>query len=238
MCIAIGVVANSLSDLSNQVTQDNDLLIDMADWLVNDSVRPDSPLYRGRGEEKRLAALNEMLVVGGSAWAVDRDLPGLSLRVSDEERQTYEAATATEDTATAYLREAWAAAWGVSPNGDLACAKAIDALEAAFRREVCPNNDGASLGEIARDLSAKPEKWSARFGDARPRSDERRRPNAGVSLLSEGFGVIFAANHRHGTTDEHSTNSLDDGRDAVTLAAALIAMQRRGFLTRDGDGHR
>lgn len=235
MCVAIGVVANSLADLSKQVSEDHDLLIDMADWLVSDAVKPDSSLYKGRGEGKRLATLDEMLMIGGSAWAVDRDLPGLSLRVSDEERQVYETATATEDTATAYLREAWAAAWGVSPNGDLACAKAVDALEAAFRREVCPNNDGASLGEIARDLRAKPKTWSARFDDARPRSDDRRRPNAGVSLLSKSLGVIFAANHRHGATDEHSTNSLDDGRDAVTLATALIAMQRRGFLERTAE---
>ena len=232
MCVAVGIAAATVDDLRKQVAAEHDLLIDMADWLIRDSLRSSvSPYDVGQANE-RLAALGAMLESGGSAWKVDRSPPGLSLRVSNAERDAFAQATSVDDPATAYLREAWSAAWGVTKNGDLAHAKAVNALEAAFRREVTPRDDSASLGVIARDLRVKPEKLSARFDDARPQSDERRRPHAGALLLEKSLGIIFAANHRHAGADEHVKNSLDDGRDAVTLAAALIAMQRRGFLKR------
>lgn len=238
MCVAVGITGSWIGDLRQQVESEPDLLIDLVDWLISERLRAlanHDHEYNANRVENWLASVEQLLDTGGSAWTVDRGLPGLSLRVSNEERATYDVATSVADSATDYLREAWAAAWGVSPNGDLAYAKAVDALEAAFRREVCPKDDGASLGEIARDLGAKPEKWAARLADARPQSDDRRRPHAGVSLLGESLGIIFSANHRHGATDDHLKNSLDDGRDAVTMAAALIAMQRRGFLRRASD---
>ena len=68
--------------------------------------------------------------------------------------------------------------------------------------------------------------------DARDASDARRRADAGVSLIESVAGTIFAGNHRHAGAGTHAVNSLDDGRDAVTLAVALIAIQRRGFVTR------
>ena len=251
MCLELDIDAATFDGVDKAIKRKPALLLRIVDWLVRDvyrrllvAERAHNPYGLTIGDQKdyqakrkaevlrHINALQRLLSSGNSAWTVDRTIRGLAQRLSSEEQAAYETAISEGDAATAYLHEAWVAAWGVSPNGDLAYAKAVDALEAAFRREVCPNDDGASLGEIARDLRAKPEKWSARLDDARPRSDDRRRPNAGVSLLSKSLGVIFAANHRHGATDEHSTNSLDDGRDAVTLAAALIAMQRRRFLER------
>lgn len=251
MCLELDIDAATFDDINEALKRKPALLLRILDWLVRDAHQRlliaerarnpygvtvgDHKVYRAKLKadvQRDINVLQGLLSSGNSAWTIDHAIRGLAHRLSSEERTTYETAISGGDVAAAYLQEAWAAAWGVLPNGDLACAKAVDALEAAFRREVCPNDDGASLGKIARDLRAKPEKWSARLDDARPRSDERRRPNAGVSLLSKSLGVIFAANHRHGATDEHSTNSLDDGRDAVTLATALIAMQRRGFLVR------
>ena len=68
--------------------------------------------------------------------------------------------------------------------------------------------------------------------DARDASDARRRADAGVSLIESVAGTIFAGNHRHAGAGIHVVNSLNDGRDAVTLAVALIAIQRRDFVTR------
>ena len=258
LCLELDIDAATLSDVHRELDQRPALLLRIIDWLVraaytrlrravNSPVRlnPIEQMQvrlvgdveterarRIRSVRREIEDLEGLLTSGNSAWTVDPTARGLAQRLSDEEQATFEAATEVGDDATAYLREAWAAAWGVSSNGDLAYAKAVDALEAAFRTEVCPKNDGASLGDIARDLGAKPEKWSARLTDARPQSDERRRPNAGVSLLSESLGIIFSANHRHAGADGYVKNTLDDGRDAVTLAAALIAMQRRGFLER------
>ena len=252
LCLELGIDAATFSDVHRELYQRPALLLRIVDWLVRDAYArlqraANSPVPfpvvlagqakayregRARPVQREIDDLEELLASGNSAWTVDPTVRGLAQRLSDEEQATFEAATEVGDSATAYLREAWGAAWGVSSNGDLAYAKAVDALEAAFRTEVCPKNDGASLGDIARDLDAKSAKWSARLTDARPQSDDRRRPHAGVTLLSESLGIIFSANHRHGSTDAHLKNTLDDGRDAVTLAAALIAMQRRGFLER------
>ena len=263
LCLELDIDVATLEDIQRQLDQQPTLLLRIIDWLVraayarlqhaaNSPVRPTrieqmqimlggdvetERARRIRSARREINDLEGLLASGNSTWTVDPTVRGLAQRLSDEEQATFEAATEVGDSATAYLREAWAAAWGVSSNGDLAYSKAVDALEAAFRTEVCPKNDGASLGEIARDLDVKSEKWSARLTDARPQSDDRRRPHAGVTLLSESLGIIFSANHRHGSTDAHLKNTLDDGRDAVTLAAALIAMQRRGFLKRvEGQG--
>ena len=237
MCVALGIAASSEVDLIRKVNSQPDILIDMVDWLVREHVLATLEPYGlqpSRLQEVRawLAYLVDMLESGGSAWTVDLDRPGLTQRVSAAERDDFDRATAVDDPAAEYLREAWAAAWGVSPDGELAYDKAIKALEAMFRPVVIPKNPGASLGEIARDLRAKPGKWRARMEDARDASDTRRRTDAGVSLIESVAGTIFAGNHRHAGAGAHAANSLDEGRDAVTLAVALIAIQRRGFVTR------
>ena len=251
MCVELKVSANTLQDLDAFIGRHHDRLLRVIDWLVREETKPlaqrlaaerpfhvtpddwaahlDDERHRFR---RQFAPLEELLSRGGSAWHVDVDPAGLFERVTDAEISGLKQATSAGDPAARYLLEGWEAAWGLNPDGEKAHDRAIKALEAAFRCEVCPKNDGASLGDIARDLGAKPEKWSARLTDARPQSDDRRRLHAGVSLLSESLGIIFSANHRHGTTDAHSKNTLDDGRDAITLAVALIAMQRRGFLRR------
>ena len=239
MCVALRVAASRVGDLRGAVSSQPNVLIDMIDWLVLEHVSTTHSAH-GYGIEPSalqdvrawFARLEHLLESGGSAWTVDLDLPGLVQRVSAAERDDFDRATAVDDPAAEYLREAWAAAWGVSPDGELAYDKAIKALEAMFRPVVAPKNAGATLGQIVGDLDAKPEKWSVRMDDARPADHRKRRPNAGVSLIETVAGSIFAANHRHAGAGIHVVNSLDDGRDAVTLAVALIAMQRRGFVTR------
>ena len=239
MCVAVRIAAPTVQELSRKVILQPDILIDMLDWLVGEHAsathHPNGvPLQRSDLQDvvAGLARLENLLGSGGSAWTVDVRLPGLVQRVSAGERDDFDHATAVEDAAATYLREAWAAAWGVSPNGELAYDKAIKALEAMFRPVVAPKNAGATLGQIAGHLSDKPEKWSARMDDARDASNARRRAHAGVSLIESVAGTVFAGNHRHAGAGTHAANSLDEGRDAVTLAVALIAIQRRGFVTR------
>ena len=252
LCLELDINAATLSDVHRELYQRPALLLRIIDWLVRaayarlqraaNSPAPFQVVLAGqvkayregraRPVRREIDDLEELLASGNSAWTVDPTVRGLAQRLSDEEQATFEAATEVDDPATDYLREGWAAAWGLNPDGGKAYDRAIKALEAAFRREVTPNHEGASLGEISRDLCAKPGKWSARLSDARPPSDDRRRPDAGVRLLAKSLGIVFSANHRHAGTDEHVENTLNDGRDAVTLAVALIAMQRRGFLER------
>ena len=179
MCVALGIAASTVDQLGRIVGSQPDVLIDMIDWLVREHLSPTRDPYQFHPPGMRdvrawLDHLDNLLESGGSAWTVDLELPGLAQRVSAAERNDLHQATSVEDAATEYLREAWAAAWGISPEGESAYDKAIKALEAMFRPVVAPKNAGASLGEIARDLRANPGKWSVRMDDGRPATDSRR----------------------------------------------------------------
>jgi len=240
MCVAIGVAAPIASDLGKRIAENPDLLIDMADWLVGEAVRTigtrDRLFSLSSQMDESLAELDALLESGGSAWTVDKDRPGLSLRVSSEELDAFSQATSVDDPITDYLREAWVAAWGLNPDGEKAHDRAIKALEATFRDVVAPGYPGAKLNDIANYLYDKPEKWTARLQDALPASVRKGRSDHGVEIVESIARGVFAADCRHAGIEGYTANDLDDGRDAVTLAAALIAMQRRGFLRRVDEG--
>lgn len=251
MCLTLDVDAGSFEALRGSLNRDRGLLVDMIDWLIGEVIGDSAEEVRlhastgegtfsseGRRFLRDLDNLEELLVLGNSAWAVDLTIPGLAQRLSDEERGAYYEAVSVNDPVAEYLREGWQAAWGTKPNGEVAHDKAIKALEAMFRQVVAPNNPSAKLNDIANHLRDKPEKWTARLQNALHSSGRTSQSDPGVAIVESVVRSVFAANYRHAGVDGHAANDLDDGRDAITLVAALIAMQRRGFLTRDGDGHR
>ena len=179
-----------------------------------------------------IVRLETLLREGRSGWLAGVDPPGLVQRVSDEERRGYQDAIAGGDVAAKHLQAAWRAAWGVEEDGQKAFNEAIKALEAAFRPVATPKDPGATLSNIAQCLYDKPDKWQARLADARPASSGGKGDSAGIQALAHLLRVTVAANRRHAAEGAHSQNSLDDGRDAVSLAVAFVAMQRRSFLQR------
>ena len=185
-----------------------------------------------QGTPPAIVRLETLLKEGRSGWQAGVDPPGLVRRVGDEERREYQAATACEDVAAKHLQAAWRAAWGIDEDGQKAFDEAVKALEATFRPVAAPNDPGATLSKIGHYLDAKPDKWQARLADARPASSGGKGDSAGVQALAHLLRVTVAANRRHAAEGAHSQNSLDDGRDAVSLAVALVAMQRRSFLRR------
>ena len=245
MCLTLGVDADSLQTLVGLASRDHGLLVDMIDWLIDEIIGDNAGAVRlqvstgngalsseGRQLLRDLDELEELLVLGNSAWAVDLTVPGLVQRLSDEEQATFEAATEVGDDATDYLREGWAAAWGLNPDGEKAHDRAIKALEAMFRDVVAPDYPGAKLNDIANYLRDKPEKWTGRLQNALPASVRKGRSDHGVEIVESIARGVFAADCRHAGIEGHTANDPDDGRDAITLAVALIAMQRRGFLRR------
>lgn len=247
MCAELRIVANNEEELKRAVDADNDLLIDMVDWLVNRALSPldleqrrkaaspefddDSGQSRvGRSRFPSLRQLDQWLSVGGSAWTVDADGACLTQRVSVELRETYVAATEADDDASKYLRAGWKAAWGVSPSSDLAHENAVNALEALFRSVVTPDESDATLGKIVSVLRDRPSKWRARLEDLRSPDNKSRTSDAGVLFVEAALRVVFQSDYRHAKAKGASEHTDEDGRDAVTIAAALIALQRRGFL--------
>lgn len=255
LCLELGIDAATLSDVHRELYQRPALLLRIIDWLVRAAYArlqraANSPVpiqivlswqvkayreSRVRSVQREIDELEGLLTSGNSAWTVDSTVRGLAQRLSDEEQATFEAATEVDDDATDYLREGWAAAWGLNPDGEKAHDRAIKALEATFRDVVAPKDPGAKLNDIANHLRDKPDKWTGRLQDALPASVNKGRSDHGVEIVESIVRGVFAADCRHAGIEGYTANDPDDGRDAITLAAALIAMQRRGFLRRVED---
>lgn len=247
MCAQLWIVANNEAELKRAVDADNDLLIDMVDWLVNrelsrldlegrreaasrESDGDSAQSLFGRSQHPSLQQLDQWLSEGGSAWTVDADGACLTQRVNLELRETYATATEADDDASKYLRAGWKAAWGVSPSSDLAHENAVNALEALFRPVVTPKEPDATLGKIISCLEAKPSKWRARLEDRRSPEGSRRTSDAGVLFVTNALQTVFQSDYRHAAAEGSPPHTEEDGCDAITIAAAVIALQRRGFL--------
>ena len=246
MCLQLRRRARDLGDLIGLVNQDPDLLIDIADWIVRDRVATlrrlqltarEEPSWEASEKERwaseyveeSLSALEAILSAGGSAWTVDGDDGALLLRVSAEEREILGQATAEDDSASTYLKEGWAAAWQVKPDGQVAMDKAVKALEAAFCPVATPNDPSPSLGKAANALEVGSAKWCVRFEPALSKNASKREIDPVLGLAHQ-LRMVFQAQHRH-ASEGALENTLEEGRDAITLAVSLVALQRRGFLS-------
>ena len=236
MCLDLGLDVSNSAELYSHVLENRDVLIDMVDWLVHEALSGWPPAERAeRLQENRslagsIESLKRSLEIGGSSWRVDIPAARLTQGASDGEREMYAIAVKLDDPISGHLRKGWAAAWGVKPDGDVAYDKAVKALEATFRPTVTPRDPVSTLSQIASVLSDKPPKWQARFVGKRDGANDGRPAEAGVDLASRIMRTIFQGHHRHGDSDSYVENTVDEGRDAITLAVALVALQRRGFL--------
>lgn len=255
MCIELKLQANSLNDVDEFIEGDHDRLLWLIDWLVREQAKSLAEKLAGerwryddldgweryQGQQRtrffqeQFARLEELLSRGGSAWRVDVDPAGLFERVTESERKVFEEATRERDAATEHLNAAWEAAWKLEPTGQVAFDEAIKAVEATLRPVVTPNDSTAHLGKIRGELKASQEHYTSRL--ERTPEGSRRQPaspfaNEGVQMIYELAGSLWRSHRRHGQTEKRDPHDVEEGRDAVTLATALIAMQRRGFLER------
>ena len=84
-------------------------------------------------------------------------------------------------------------------------------------------------------LKASQEHYTSRLERTPEGSEGQPAPpfaNEGVQMIYELTGSLWRSHRRHGQTEKRVPHDVEEGRDAVTLATALIAMQRRGFLER------
>lgn len=138
---------------SRMLWNDGEFLLDAVDFfLLNTTI------------QKR-AQLEIMLSQGGSAWRVaNRDIgDGLERRVLPETQELAAAAIAGSGNDADYLRQAWQAAFGRSPQPNEAFDFSIKAIEAALIPIVIPKDRKATLGKIIRALRGKPDKWQMRL---------------------------------------------------------------------------
>lgn len=202
-----------------------------------DAPNPEADYQRMFHEDiymEQVGRINVLLKDGRSAWQIAWPGGGLVPRIPREIEELFASVRDANSVAARHLEDAWQYAWGSEPNGDSAFQSAIRALEASFRLVVIPNNDSANLGDVARALSDKPEKWTSRLANHRGDAGEDADEN-GVSGLANILNMLWRCRLAHGESEQYRVNDIEDARDAVSLAAALIAMQHRGFLTRRDD---
>lgn len=214
MCIALRLEERSPSTLTAETIEHPDLLLDMIDWLLRFGDFSGS-------DDRRVAPLEQMLDEGGSAWRVAPDGKSLIERTLEAEHAAITLSAQGDDQITADIHTAWNAAWRrEEPSAVQAYAAAVKAIEGVLAPIVTPNDLKPSLGKMIPALRDKPEKWDTRF-----------RGVETVEALTAMLDEVWRSQHRHGG-GRGLPNTLDEARDAVSVAVAVVGLCRRGFLER------
>ena len=216
MCLVLRLTARSESALRSIISRKPNMLLNMADWLLQTGES-----YGYGYEPLQVEHLEQMLDAGGSGWRVAPDGKSLIERTLDAEHAAVELAAQGGDQVAADINMAWSAAWRrEEPSAIEAYAAAVKAVEGVLAPIVTPDDPKPSLGKMIPALRDKPEKWDTRF-----RSVET------VEALAGMLDEVWRSQHRHGGGAE-LPNTLDEARDAVSIAVAVVGLCRRSFLER------
>lgn len=157
---AVQTRAAELIDATVQRYASQEAMLDLVDAALNDiselaSMRPD----RKNTQRTLVLKLDDLLLLGGSAFKVREDLAALERRVvaavQDAVQQTVELAQGT--SAADHLSLAWKEAYGRAPDPGKAFSEAIKAVESAACPVVLPSDSLATLGKIRGELRASAE---------------------------------------------------------------------------------
>ena len=214
MCVALRLAVSSNSEMKNFANENPNELLNMADWLLQTSELSGYQHYR-------VEQLEQMLDEGGSAWQVAPDGKSLIERTLSAEHAAVKLAAQGDDQVAADIHTAWSAAWRrEEPSAAEAYAAAVKAVEGVLAPIVTPDDPKPSLGKMIPALRDKPEKWDTRF-----------RGVETVDALAAMLDEVWRSQHRHGG-GARLPNTLDEARDAVSIAVAVVGLCRRGFLER------
>lgn len=195
------------------IERDDDLYLDALDYI----------LHQTRG--KRGGTLKEILESGGSAWTVNSQGVGLEKRVSVVAKNAMESATASSDTFSKEIQEAWEQAFGRTPDPSDAWDHAIKAVEEVLIPIVLPKVPKPNLGGVAGELEASSAKWRLELASS--------GKNNSVDTLSNMLRLIWPNPDRHGGGQTRRTPSQNEAECAVHLAIAIIELCRNGRLTKN-----
>lgn len=199
-------------ELATEAAVDEDFCLDLIDITLN--------LWgMGRNAEQ----LEFILRASGSVWKVASDGQSLELVVDEAMQQTYEAAISPRDEAAKELSEAWAKAFGRSPDPSDAWDHAIKAVECVLIPVVVPNKTNATLGNVVGELgsSQSAPNWELIL----PNNTLNHEAEALASLLR----LLWPNHDRHGSGP---TPSINEARAVVCLAATLVQWHRQAWIVR------
>jgi hypothetical protein len=192
-------------------TRDDDLMLDALDHALL--------MVNGEGSVE----LQRILTIGRSVWEVNERRDGLRRRVQRTEQAAYDQAASADDEISEELQTAWGKVYGRHPDPSDAWDHAIKAVEAALGPIVTPNDNTASLANIAGELSAQPPRFA--FGLA---TSSNKLSN--VETLAYMLRLMWPNPDRH-ATGKKRTSSWDEALHVVRLAVLVVGWARGGAIT-------
>ncbi|GLY96571.1 hypothetical protein [Actinoplanes sp. NBRC 103695] len=198
--------------------------LDLIDAILRWCPASDTGLLR------HIDALDELLLLGGSAWCVRSSLDGLERRL--DPTVTMAARTAVEASAGdagQHLAAAWIAAYGRHPDPDKVMNESIRAIEAVACPLVEParaTRGKATLGTVIGELRNSGHRWEL----ALPGPEGAP---ADVSAVVAMLGLLWQSQlSRHAGAPKSRRQEQPEAEAAVHLAAALVHWLQSGVLRR------
>lgn len=172
--------------------------------------------------------LDVILTEGGSAYTVNPDRDGLCRRVDETLRQALTAAVQAADKqtkdASTHLREAFSAAYGISPNPSAAYSHSVKAVEAIANPVFLPKSPEPTLGAVRSTLDQGRAKYEMVVQD-------RTGDPAGINAVVELLNLLW-----HGQRDRHAGGptsrpvTQEAAETAVHTAALLVHWIATGVI--------
>ena len=201
-------------DLLPACSDDELLLLNVINWML------EHPEHRSYEE-----VVADILDRGGSAWQVvwADGAARLERRVVRALSELAHRVMAVGDVSGQHLQNAWREAWGINGSANEAYDQAVKAVEAALVPLVSPKNGKATLGTIILEMTSKPERFKVRL-------EPRRGADATRAFIGQ-LEVLWQSHRRHGEPNAVVQMSVDEARDAVSLAAQVVDwIQRRALV--------
>ncbi len=165
--------------------------------------------------------LDELLMLGGSAWRVGPKYDCLVRRVDPTATAAFVQATLPDDVASAELKEAWTVAYARNPDASGAWNHAIKAVETLLTKIVDPTNPRATLGTVIKILNGQAVSWSLAL--------EGHDRSASVEPLVRMLRLMWPNPDRHGGENSRRP-SLVEAQAVVHLAVTIVQWARSDVL--------
>lgn len=159
--------------------------------------------------------LQSLLDAANSVYTLREDNGGLEFRVAPGVREEVEAVVASAvGSAGDHLTQAWNECYGRTPDPVKSYGESIRAVECALAPIVSPQNTKQTLGTMIRDIDQKPSKWGFVIPDGNV---------TGVGTVLSMMRLLWdGQSSRHGSVKPTRSETIEEARAAVHLAASLV----------------
>jgi hypothetical protein len=180
-------------------------------------------------DRERIDELERMLWEGGSAWRVSTRgaVPHLEARVDATVTAAAERVMTDAGRAGEYLQQAWSKIYGRHPDPGAGYGQSVNAVEAAARPVVSPNDAVATLGKMIGQMRQNPQAWTIEV-PAPPAFDRAQVLLGMLDLLWKGH----ADRHARLGPDEPISVSQSEAEAALHLAVTLVHWFNSGAVRR------